>query len=116
MKGMKYEIFTLFVTSILELKLDQTTMFKWQRHTQSSHTVPDYDELWEFLDLHARTMENAAQEEERKRQVLPPEKKAVTRPTYMYAARIEDNCVACKTAKHPCMSVKYFMDFPTPRR
>ena len=108
-----YETFASFVTSILELKLhvDQATMFEWQQHTQSSQTVPDYDELLEFLDLRARVAENVGREGERKCQVPPPEQKAVTRPSC--AARIEDNGVACKTAKHPLYGCKVFMDFPT---
>ena len=47
---MKYETFTSLVTSILELKLDHTTMFEWQCHTQDSNAVPDFDDLLEFLD------------------------------------------------------------------
>ena len=33
LRVIKYERFTSLVTSILELKLDHTTMFEWQRHT-----------------------------------------------------------------------------------
>ena len=74
---MRYETFASLVTSILELKLDHATMFEWQ-HTQSYKTVPDFNDLLEFLDLHARGGENAAREGERKRQLPPPERKAVT--------------------------------------
>ena len=66
---MKYESFASFVTSTLELKLDHATMFEWQPQTQSSKTVHDFDDLLEFLDLHARAGENAAREGVRKRQV-----------------------------------------------
>ena len=47
-----------FVTSVLDTKLDQTTMFEWQKHSQGSKEVPDYLELLEFLDLQARATKN----------------------------------------------------------
>ena len=47
-----------FVMSVLETKLDQTTMFQWQKHNQGLKEVPDYLELLEFLDLWARATEN----------------------------------------------------------
>ena len=53
LKVMKYETFASLVTSVLEFKLDHTTMFKWQQHTQDSNTVPDFDDLLEFLDVRA---------------------------------------------------------------
>ena len=53
-----------FVTSVLETKLDQTTMFEWQTHSQGSKEVPDYFELLEFLDLWARPTENTKVEHE----------------------------------------------------
>ena len=72
---MKYETFDSLVTSILELKLDPTTMYEWQRHTQDSNTVPDFDDLLEFLDLHARAEENVARQGERRHQAPPSEKR-----------------------------------------
>ena len=114
LKVMKYETFDSLVTLILELKLDQATMFKWQRHTQSSKTVSGYDDLLEFLDFRARAGENGTQKGERKRQVPPPERKTVTRPSN--AASVEDNCVACKTAKHPFYRCKVFYEFPQARK
>ena len=74
LRVMKYETFTTLVTSILEPKLDHTTMFDWQWYTQHSKTVPDFDDLLELLDLRARAGDNVAQEGERKDQV-PPQKR-----------------------------------------
>ena len=34
-----------FLTSVLELKLDSTMMFEWQKHSQDSTDVPPYTEL-----------------------------------------------------------------------
>ena len=55
---MGYEPSGSFVTSILELKLDSTTMFESQRHSQDSRVVPHYAHLLEFLDLRVRAYEN----------------------------------------------------------
>ena len=39
-----------FVTSVIETKLDQTSMFAWQDYSHESRQVPHYEELLEFLD------------------------------------------------------------------
>ena len=40
-----------FITSVLKLKLDTNTMFKWQKHSQDCVDVPHYQELLKFIDL-----------------------------------------------------------------
>lgn len=40
-----------FITSMLELKLDSTTLFEWQRHTQDERDVSHYDRLLEYDKL-----------------------------------------------------------------
>ena len=79
-KAMGYSPWT-FVTSILETKLDQTTMFEWQKHSQDSKEVLEYTALLEFLDLQAHTTENTKDESERKRSI-PSSKNMVSRPSY----------------------------------
>ena len=112
LKVMKYETLVSFITLILELKLDQSMMLDWQWHTQSSKIISDYDELLEFLDLCATVVKNAAGEGERKCQAPPPERNAVTRPSY--TASIDDNCAACKTANQTLYGCKIFYAFSTP--
>ena len=46
-----------FITSLLEMKLNSTTMFEWQRHSQEHTDVPDYQELLGFLNLRAQAAE-----------------------------------------------------------
>lgn len=47
-----------FVTCIVELKLDPTTLFEWQKHSQSTvDEVPHYQNILEFLDLRAQASE-----------------------------------------------------------
>ena len=60
-KAMDYFPWT-FITSVLETKLDQAAMCEWKKHRQGSKEVPEYVELLEFLDLHARTTENTKEE------------------------------------------------------
>ena len=73
-KAMGYSPWT-FVTSILEMKLDQTTMFEWHKHSQDSEAVPEYTALLEFLDLRVRATENTKEESERKHSSVPSSRK-----------------------------------------
>ena len=51
LKAMGHEPPGPFITSLLELKLDTSTMFEWQRHSQESVDVPHFSKLLEFLNL-----------------------------------------------------------------
>ena len=60
LKALDYEPSGPFVTSILELKLDPTNMFEWQRHSQDSREVPHYYiAQLEFLDHRVCTSKNS---------------------------------------------------------
>ena len=54
LKSLGYEPSGPFITSVIELKLDETTMFEWQFHSQKCTGVND---LLEFLNLHAQATE-----------------------------------------------------------
>ena len=60
---MDYEPSSLFITSVLVLKLDTATMFEWQKHSQSSTEVPHYQSLLEFIDLQAQASETSTLEQ-----------------------------------------------------
>ena len=47
---MDYEPSGLFITLVLELKLDMNTMFEWQKYSQAKTEVPHYQELLEFIN------------------------------------------------------------------
>ena len=47
--AMKKEKIESFITSMLELKLDQATMFEWQRHSQDSKDILPYSDCWNSL-------------------------------------------------------------------
>ena len=40
LKTMYYDPSGSFITSLIETKLDRSTMFEWQRHTQEKSDVP----------------------------------------------------------------------------
>ena len=40
-----------FVTLLVEMKLNQSAMFEWQKHTQENVDVPNYEEILEFIKL-----------------------------------------------------------------
>ena len=60
--AMKQETIESFITSMLEVKLDQTTMFEWQRHSQDLKDIPHYSVLLEFLGLRVQTSKHAVHE------------------------------------------------------
>ena len=47
-----------FITSVLELKLDQNTLFGWQKHSSELATVLHYDDLLEFVNLCTQASES----------------------------------------------------------
>ena len=98
-----------FVTSLIESKLDQNTMFAWQDYSHESKKVPPYTALLEFLDRRARATENTVREGERKRSTTSSERRAPSKPSY--TANVEETCIACKTAKHPLYGCRAFKAF-----
>ena len=56
---MDYEPSGPFITSITGLKLDPTTLFEWQKSSQSHTEVPHYKHILEFLNLRAQASETS---------------------------------------------------------
>lgn len=99
LKSMGYEPSGPYVTSILELRLDQTTLFEWQKHSQSSDSVPHYLELLEFINLRAQASEMSVKQQ----RTDPPVLKKPTKHVTSFATGMSDpaSCVVCKTERHP---------------
>ena len=57
LKALGHEPLKPYITSLLEMKLDATTMFEWQQHSQEHIDVPDYQILLDFLNLRAQAAE-----------------------------------------------------------
>ena len=103
---MNYEASGPFITSILELKLDWTIKFDWQRHSQDCREDPHYLVLLEFLDLWAHASKNIICDPDWRHQTASPEKKLSTKLSYH--VNIDDTCMACKLGKHPLYTCRKF--------
>ena len=65
LKAMEYKFCGPFVTSILELKLDTTFMFEWQKHSQEKSEVPHYQDLLDFINLHAQASKTSLSDQKK---------------------------------------------------
>ena len=105
LQASKQDITESFITSMLELKLDQVTMFEWQRHNQDSNNVLHYSALLNFLDLRAQASENIVCEMDHKRPVPTAKKKSYPQ-TPSYAESVDNLCVDSKLGSHPLYACK----------
>ena len=114
LKAMNYDPPEHFITSMLELKLDQDTMFEWQRHTQSSTSVPPVSALLEFIDLRAQASESAPFELNKKHygEKQMPRKFHGPRSVTSFTTVVEEMCVLCKTTRHSLYSCPKFKSLP----
>ena len=69
LKAMDCEPSGPFITSVLELKLDTTTMFEWQKHSQDATSVPHYQDLLDIMNLHAQASETSSPENRKQQRV-----------------------------------------------
>ena len=115
LQSLGYDAPGAFLTSIIELKLDQTTMFEWQRHSQSSIDVPPPGDLLKFLDMRAQAAESSAPGKHSIRPEAhmphshsprPTASKSV--PSFVAAVSTPINCVVCKSGSHPLYSCTNF--------
>lgn len=58
LKAMGSEAPGLFITSILELRLDHNALFEWHKHSHESAAVPHYNAILEFINLWAQASES----------------------------------------------------------
>jgi hypothetical protein len=102
LKSLDYEPSGAFVTSIIELKLDQDTMFEWQRQSQSKTGVPHYQDLLGFLDLRAQASETSLPSTGR-RTKRDPRKKSNETVTSFVANPVSGGThyILCEADKHP---------------
>ena len=114
LKAMGYEPSSPFLTSIIELKLDQGTMFEWQKHSQASTAVPSHQELLDFLNLRAQASESSAPDKKVKGEVKSTAHSTVRSATSFATSTTEQDssCVVCKTLKHPLYACPKFKSMP----
>ncbi len=117
LKAMGQEPSGSFVTSLLELKLDPSTTFEWQKFSQDSESVPHYTKLLEFLNLRAQASETCTSEtrkiprSEAHSTKRPPINRAVA-SLAVNASETATNCVLCKSEKHPLYACPRFKSLP----
>ena len=101
-----------FVTSLLELKLDTTTMFEWQRHSQTSEDVPHYNDLLAFINLRAQASESSTSESSRRTPKTETNSgrrnPGPGKPVVSLTASADITCVVCKREKHPLYACTKF--------
>lgn len=112
LKAMDCEPSGQFVTSLLELKLDENTMFEWQRSSQERSEVPHYSELLKFIDMRAQASEAKASTVPVKHFVKQEHKKPASPVKPVHVATPSELCIACKTTKHPLHHCSTFRALP----
>ena len=120
LKSLGYEPSGPFITSAIELKLDETTMFEWQSHSQkcTGVPVPHYNDLLEFLNLRAQATEAHSSDRVPKKS-HKPEVNSVKRSSGFigaHAASVESwlstKCSLCDADKHPLYACPKFKSLP----
>ena len=115
---MGHEPSKTFLTSLLQLKLDQTTCFEWQKHNQSEADVVSYTDLLEFINLRAQATETLISDPGQQRRVYKGEPYRRNRQTHQQASftvGANGNCVICKANKHPLYFCPTFKAMPRER-
>lgn len=113
LKSMEYEPSGSFITSLLKLKLDQTTMFERQKVSQDKADIPNFSELLKFLDLHAQASEAQTGDLEKKHPRYELQKfTSPGRSIPSLQSTVIDRCMACKVTKHLFYSCSTFRSMP----
>ena len=106
--AIKYDSLVAFMSLVIELKLDQSSMFAWQNQSGDHKKVPPYTALLEVLDLRAWTSENVTRKDDWKWNTSTHEPKTFAK---LYVSEVQDSCVMCK-GKHQLHKCKDFCTMP----
>ena len=97
------------------LKLDQSTMFEWQKFSQKSTDVPHYNELL-YLNLRTQACETCTSDTRTPRSDAHPNKKPQSNTSVAsFAASISESVpgyILCKPEKHPLYACPRFKVLP----
>ena len=100
LKAMGCEPSGQFITSALELKFDDNTMFEWQKYNQVSPSVPHYSSLLIFLGLCAQVTETW-------------KGWSHSHQVTSFITGVEEACPVCSTAStHPLYACHQFKTLP----
>lgn len=110
LRAMGYEPSGAFLTSVLELKLDTTTMFRWRKFSQDLSSVLHYQKLLEFLNLRVQAPEASVSDLKKPpRTDEHPKKSGVPSkhfPLFAAAAPGSSVCTVCTTELLACPQFK----------
>ena len=115
LKAMGQEPSGSFITSLLELKLDQNTMFEWQKFSHDSTKMPHYNDLLRFIDLRAQASETISPETRKstRSDYNQPRRTLPAKPVASFTANATgDNCCLCRNEKHPLYACSKFKALP----
>lgn len=108
LRTIKGDTFESFMSSLIEMKLDQSSKFAWQQHTHERRDIPSIDELLKFVDWRAQASElSIPRETERKHFNVERNK-----PRTSYQITTERKCAACNEAPHPLFACTSFQALP----
>ena len=108
LKTMGFDPSGPFAGSLIKMKLKQSTMFEWQKHTQENLDVPHYTVILEFINLPARASKMVLHEcPKHLSQTVPSNNSTPIRTTY-----VEKVDTTCGVGKHPfnvCRKLKFLL-------
>ena len=115
LKNMDSKPLGRFLTSTIELKLDPTTTFEWQRHSQEHQDVPHYKVILDFLDILAQALECMLREvTKRPSKATPPKTSTQVRTTYL--ANTGSSFTVCGQGRHPLYMCRKFKPLTVEQR
>ena len=107
---MDYDPSGPFITSVLELKLNEDILFKWQRHSHECGKVPHYQDMLDFLYLRMQSTESIEYKVHVDRRGNPSQHRA------SYVRSMDNTCVACKRVTIPYTHAKHLSCCPMKAR
>jgi hypothetical protein len=101
-----------FITSFLQLKLDPTTLFEWQKHDQDSDKVSGYNKFLEFINLRAQASECLLPERSSRPNRSETPRRNFQPRSATFTAGVANTCVVCKGERHPLFTCPQFKAMP----
>ena len=93
-----------FITSLIQLKLDLTTLFAWKENSKDSvNEISSYKVILHFLDQRARSADNDIYNKKITSSSTPSMKQAISKTvtTYVTSSMAPGKCQLCHGEKHP---------------
>ena len=113
LRTVKEDTFESFLSSLIEMKLDQASKFAWQQRMHERRDVPSIDELLQFVDWRAQASKlSTSQDAERKLPTMEKKTKTLT----SYRVTMERRCAACNNDSHPMYACTSFQTLPHEER